>query len=106
MKIPEPSIKLHKVGKKFRRDVLKEYQITDTHDLRRLDLAAHCLDRIEHCQRVIDDEGPFIKDRFDQTKEHPACKTERDNKVLFARLVRELGLDLENPETPRPPGLY
>jgi len=45
-KIPKASLKLTRVGAKFRRDVLREYEITDTHDLRRLDLAAQCLDRI------------------------------------------------------------
>ena len=106
MKYPESNIKLNKTGRKFRRDVLKEYQIEDAHDLRRLELASYCLDRVEECQQLIEKDGAFIKDRFEQLKEHPACKVERDNKTLFARLIRELGLDLEQPETPRPPRLY
>jgi len=105
-KIPKSSIKLDKVGAKFRREVLKEYTFTDTHDIRRLDLASHCLDRIEECRAVIETEGVFIKDRFEQKKEHPAVKCERDQKVVFCRILRELNLDIETPKENRPPSLY
>lgn len=106
MKKPKSSIKLGKVGAKFRRDVLKEYEFNDTHDYRRLDLAAHCLDRIEECHKMIEAEGVFIMDRFDQRREHPAVKTERDQKIVFARLIRELNLDIQPPKESRPPELY
>lgn len=106
MKKPKSSIKLGKVGAKFRRDVLKEYTFTDAHDFRRLDLASHCLDRIEQCREVIEIEGVFILDRFEQKKEHPAVKCERDQKVVFCRIIRELNLDIESPKDSRPPTLY
>jgi len=106
MKIPKSSIKLSKVGAKFRRSVLREYKFDDTHDFRRLDLAAHCLDRIEECQAVIETEGLFVLDRFEQKKEHPAVKCERDQKVVFCRIIRELNLDIETPKDSRPPPLY
>ena len=105
-KYPKSSIKLGKVGAKFRRDVLKEYFFTDTHDHRRLELAAACLDRIDDCRKIIDKEGSFVFDRFKQRREHPACKTERDNKILFLRAVRELNLDIQDAPESRPPGLY
>jgi hypothetical protein len=106
MKVPKSSIKLDKVGAKFRRDVLKEFMFVDTHDLRRLDLAAHCLDRIEECRAVIELEGAFVKDRFEQSRENPAVKCERDQKVVFCRIIRELNLDIEAPKESRPPALY
>jgi phage terminase small subunit len=103
----KPSIELKTSGAKFRRAVLREYTFTDTHDFYRLDLAAHCIDRIMECQEVIDAEGCFIVDRFKQKREHPAVKTERDQKVVFCRIVRELNLDIEAPkEASRPPALY
>jgi len=106
MKIPRASIKLDRTGLKFRRQVLKEYQLNDTHDLRRLDLASHCLDRIEECREVIEAEGAFIFDRFKQRRENPALKAERDQKVIFLRIIRELGLDLNVSEDSRPRPKY
>jgi len=106
MKKPKSSIKLGKIGVKFRRDVLKEFVFIDTHDFRRLDLAAHCLDRIEQCREMIESEGVFIKDRFQRQKEHPAVKCERDQKVIFCRIIRELNLDIEAPKENRLPSLY
>jgi phage terminase small subunit len=100
------TLKLNSTGKSFRRKILAEFALEDEHDIRRLDLAAHCLDRIEECQKFIKSDGLFIKDRFEQMKEHPASKAERDNKSLFARLIRELGLDLEPPTESRPPRQY
>lgn len=105
-KTPKSSIRLGKVGAKFRRGVLKEYQFSDSHDFRRLDLASHCLDRIASCHEVIEAEGVFIKDRFEQKKEHPAVKCERDQKVVFCRIIRELNLDIEQGKASRPPSLY
>ncbi len=106
MKNSESSIKLGKVGKKFRMDVLKEFKFDSTHDFHRLDLAAHCRDRIEQARAVIDKEGPFVQDRFKVLKEHPALKVEREQKVVFCRIVRELNLDIQEPADSRPPGLY
>lgn len=106
MNNPESSIKLGKVGSKFRRDVLKEFRFDGTHDYHRLDLASHCRDRIEQCRKVIDKEGPFILDRFQVQKEHPAIKVEREQKIVFCRIIRELNLDIQEPADSRPPKLY
>ena len=105
MKNPESSIKLGKVGSKFRRGILKELQFDGTRDFHLLDLGSHCLDRIEQCEKVIDKEGPFILDRFKVLKEHPAIKVEREQKIVFCRIMRELNLDIQ-PEDSRPPKLY
>jgi phage terminase small subunit len=105
-KIPKSSIKLGKSGGSFRRKVLKEYRFTDEHDYRRLDLACGCLDRIDQFQEIIKIEGVMVEDRFQQTKEHPAVKGERDQKIVFARLIRELNLDIQPGKESRPPGLY
>jgi hypothetical protein len=102
-KIQKSHIPLGKIGAKFRKSVLSEFEFKSTHDFRRLDLAAHCLDRIEACRLVIEAEGDFIKDRFDQKREHPALKSERDQKTIFCRIIRELGLDLQDPEESRIP---
>jgi len=44
---------------------------------------------------------------FTSPKTHPALSVEKENKIIFARLLRELCLDIEPPrDTGRPPGLY
>ena len=102
MKIPNH---LQKEGREFWRAVLSDYELEDSHHLKLLETASQCLDRIAQARRQILKHGGFYKDRFGQPKEHPAHKTERDNKVLFARLLRELNLDVEPPKEARIPGL-
>ncbi|MGH9322913.1 MAG: P27 family phage terminase small subunit [Vicinamibacteria bacterium] len=76
----------------------------DVHHLRLLERAARAWDRIEEARTILDRDGLVILDRFDQPKEHPAAKAERDYSILFARLVRELGLDdTPSPDETRPP---
>ena len=105
MKNPASSIRLGKVGQKFRRNILKERQFDETHDFRRLDLACGCLDIIKECREKVETEGLFILDRFQVLKEHPAIKVEREQKIIFCRIIRELNLDLPA-EDSRPPKLY
>ncbi|MCB2184018.1 MAG: hypothetical protein KQH63_18485 [Desulfobulbaceae bacterium] len=105
MKVPRAASHLQNEGKRFWRKVLNEFQLEDSHHLKILQVACECLDRITEARAEVEKEGAYIKDRFNQTKEHPGQKTERDNKILFARLIRELQLDIP-PEDPRPPRQY
>ena len=103
IKIPKH---LQTEGRKFWKKVLDDFDLQDNHHLKLLEQACHCLDRQQQAREVIEAEGIFIHDRFLQRREHPAAKTERDNKIIFARLIRELGLDLHDPAEPRPKRLY
>ena len=105
MKIPRAPKGLKKFGRKFWREAHKERELSDSHDLKRLEMACRCLDEIDHDQDLVEVEGRFLKNRFDQSIENPAAKAIRDNKVLFCRIIRELGLDAPTPET-RLPGRY
>jgi P27 family predicted phage terminase small subunit len=104
-KIPKPPTHLNKGGRKLWRGVLQDYEIEETHDLKLLAEACGCIDRIDEARREIEKKGSYFEDRFGQPKEHPAHKTERDNKILLARLLRELNLDIAPPES-RPPTRY
>ena len=73
------------------------------HHLANLEGAAVALDRAAECRRVLASEGIVTVDRFGQSKEHPAAVAERGYLVVHARLVRELGLDLVAPSSPRLP---
>ncbi len=83
--------------------VLKEYDFAERH-VRLLILAAECWDRLEEIRLAIAEEGLIVKDRFDQFKAHPLLTTEKEQKKLFAQLIRELGLDLEETAISRLPG--
>jgi phage terminase small subunit len=103
--IPKPPKILGSEGRKLWRGVLKEYEISECHDLKRLAEAAHCCDRIDEARKEIDIQGPYFVDRFGQPKPHPAFAVEKDNKILLCRILRELNLDTPPPES-RPPGLF
>jgi phage terminase small subunit len=103
MNIPEG---LQETGKRFYEQVLVEYDMGDAHDKARLVMACRCLDEIAHDEALIEKQGRFIKDRFQQVKEHPAGRAIRENKTLFCRIIREIGLDITAPPDSRPPRQY
>jgi hypothetical protein len=82
-----------------------EYQL-EPHHTRLLTLAAESWDRCQQAREVLDRDGLTYADRFGAPRARPEVAVERDNKVSFARLLRELDLDVEPPsEGRRPPGL-
>ena len=101
----ESKIVLGTAGKQWKRKVLKEYVFIKTHDLTRLDMAAQIMDRLKICDAEIEEKGAFITTPTGHFKENPALKSERDLKIVFCRIIRELCLDDEEPEGERPPRL-
>ena len=65
----------------------------DEHDLQTLELAADCLDRIATAKTLMAKAGDYIKDRYGGFKANPAAKELLQNKVVYARLIRELKLE-------------
>lgn len=83
-------------------DVVDEYGL-EAHHVRLLTLAAEAWDRCQAARAVIDDQGMTFEDRFGQPKARPEISIERDSRLAFARLLRELALDFEDPpSSPRP----
>jgi phage terminase small subunit len=97
---------LKKDGRKFYRKVQSEYVFEETHDIERLAQAAACLDEIANADAVLEQQGRFFTTKSGIVREHPALKAIRDFRTLFVRIVREIGLDLQTVEPPRPPGKY
>lgn len=91
-------------ARKWWRTVTTEFEL-ESHHLHLLQAAAELWDRSQQARTVVAKEGPLTVDRFGQSREHPAAKLERDSKIAFARILRELALDVAAPETPRPPQL-
>jgi P27 family predicted phage terminase small subunit len=97
---------LSKGSKDFYNKITKQYELED-HHLKILKLACESLDTIEKCRESISKTGLIYLDRYGKPKVNPAAKLEAENKILFARLIRELSLDIESPGAiGRPPGLY
>jgi P27 family predicted phage terminase small subunit len=88
--------------RKWWRAVVEEYQL-DATGLQILTSAAELRDRAEDARELVEAEGPIALDRFGQAKENPAAKLERDSKIAFARLMRELGLSADEVGDFRPP---
>ena len=103
--ISEPPDHLSETMKTWWRSVLEEFDL-EAAQTRTMQLAAEAYDRAQAARESIEVSGLIFIDRFDQPKPRPECAIARDNAALFARLVRELNLDIEAPETrlPRSPG--
>src|SRR5256885_16891262 len=76
----------------------------DEHHVRLLTLACEAYDTAVTARKVIATKGLTFKDRFGQPKPRPEVAIERDARIAFARLLRELDLDVEPPgDEPGPP---
>lgn len=92
---------LRKQTQTWVKSVLSDFDLEE-HHFKLLISAAESWDRICSAREVIDAQGMTYNDRFNQPKARPEIAIERDNKVVFARLLRELALDgVDTPETPR-----
>jgi phage terminase small subunit len=74
------------------RDVVAEWEL-DSHHEHLLTLAAEAWDRSEMARRQVEADGMTVVGRFGP-KAHPAIAIERDAKLVFSRLVRQLNLDV------------
>lgn len=103
--VQPPPRKLGKAGAALWADVLAENDIGDAAGLQLLALAAESLDRAESCRSQIDSDGLVIRTKTG-LRDHPALKHETAARALCARLIRQLGLDVEPLRSPgRPPGM-
>jgi len=106
LKKPKAPKNLKAEGRKFWNRVTAEYDFEAEHDFVRLAQAAGCLDVIKAAEDRVAEEGMFLRNRFNELREHPGLKVIRDNKIVFMRAIREMSLDLSEPEGPRPPRQY
>ena len=80
--------------------------VLEPHHIELLRAACQQLTRAAMARKAIDADGIVIPDRFGIDKEHPAISIERQAHLAYLRLVREMGLDIDLPESraPRRPG--
>jgi len=75
----------------------------EPHHVRLLTLAAETWDRGVQAREALKKNGLTYIDRLSSPRSRPEVAIERDSRISFARLVRELGLDAEDPDEARPP---
>lgn len=76
----------------------------ESHHIRLLTLAAESWDRCQQARKRLAKHGLTYTDRFDQPRSRPEIGIERDSRIAFVRILRELDLDVDPPrEAGRPP---
>lgn len=75
--------------------VAQDYAL-EQHHFRLLQLAAEAWDRSQEAREILAKDGIIVNGR-EGPKPHPAVAIERDSRLAFARLVRELDLDVDAP---------
>jgi phage terminase small subunit len=83
-----------------------EFNLLGVHDMERTRLACKCLDDEAAFVETVSAEGRYVTDRWNQKKEHPAAKAARECRMLFCRIVRDMGVDIQEAKETRPPRQY
>lgn len=107
--LPKPPDHLSETAAAWWRDVVQDYSL-EPHHLHLLAAACGAMDRMAQARAELAAHGGLtFKDERGVIKAHPAVAIERDARVAFARLVRELDLDAGGvasaASAPRPPAL-
>jgi phage terminase small subunit len=97
--LAKPPTNLTPVMRRFWRDVLRDYRL-EPHHLLLLESACRAWDRAEQARKSIESDGILLEGRYGK-RQNPAVVVERDAKNLFKSCLIQLGLDLEQPTTPR-----
>ena len=71
----------------------------EPHRVRLLTLACEAWDRTVEARELIARDGMVVNGREGGIRPHPAIAIERDSRLAFVRIMRELGLD--NGDKPR-----
>ena len=91
-----PPKHLAKATKHWFKSVVNRYNLTEEH-IRLLTLAAEARDRAEQAREILAVEGIQRPDRFGIKQTHPCVSIERDSRISYARLMRELNLKAGTP---------
>lgn len=87
------------------RVVIEGYDL-DRHHLHLLEAACGAWDRMVQARAALAELGLTYQDQNGCPKPRPEVTIEKDSRIAFARLVRELDLDVDPPpERSRPPAL-
>jgi phage terminase small subunit len=100
----EPPSYLQPATKEWFRTVIADFEM-EAHHVRLLTAACECWDRMQLARQAIKTHGLTMKDpKTGAERARPEINIERDCKIVFMKLLRELNLS-ERPPDSRPPGL-
>ena len=106
VELPLPPAHLSKAMQDWWHAVVRDYEL-DEHHLKLLEACCGSWDRMEQARATLAREGLTIQTKHG-VKQHPAANIERDSRLAFARLLRELDLDCPAPQPEqgwRPPAI-
>lgn len=92
--LPSPPRHLSKPARAWWKSVVTDYQL-EPHHVHLLTHAAEAWDRCAAARAVLDVEGVSYTDRFGCPRQRPEVAVERDSRLAFARLLRQLDLQGE-----------
>ena len=102
---PKPPHHLRAATRAWWTHVVSTWQLEE-HHLRLLTLASEAWDECQAAREQIRREGLTVPTKAGGPRLHPCVRVEQDARISFARLLRELDLDISEPaETKRPPQL-
>jgi P27 family predicted phage terminase small subunit len=100
----EPPNYLEDSTKEWFRAVVGGFEL-EQHHVKLLIAACECWDRMQEARAAIEKHGLTMKDpKTGAEKARPEVNIERDSKIVFMKLLRELNLS-EQPPDARPPKL-
>jgi phage terminase small subunit len=100
----KPPTHLRPATAKWFIEIVGEFCLESHHE-RLLIKACEANDRCEQAREALKTHGLTFTDRFGSPRARPEVAIERDNRIAFARLLRELGLDIAPPSDSRPNAL-
>src|SRR5262245_41983172 len=98
----KPPGHLRATTRKWWSNVCESYDL-EPHHLMILTLAAETWDEVYAAREIVAKQGQTFIDRFGQPKDRPEVGIQQNGRLTFAKLIRELGLDIATPDDPRPP---
>lgn len=103
MTTPRAPKHLRPATKRWWSIVVESYELEE-HHLKLLSLAATAWDRAEEARQELAKSGLTYSDRFGAPRPRPEVAIERDSRLAYCRVLRELDLDSESlRESSRPP---
>jgi|GEM_PF-1214516 len=87
-------------------DQVNENFVLEPHHLHLLKLACQAYDRSQQAKIILDKEGLSYLDKYKCPHPRPEVSIEKNARLDFARLVKQLNLDLEEPNPPGRPAGY
>ena len=101
---PDAPKHLRKETQKWWNSVIADFEL-DPSGIKLLTKCAEAYDRSEQAREILLKEGLTYLDSKNSPRAHPACAIERDSRIAFCRLLRDLDINDTSPGDGRPVAL-